>query len=210
METKTCSKCGETKPLSEFSKRSRSKDGHAGWCKACSKVYRATWYANNQEYAKACSRDWYAENTERALRNGVTWRDKNRESARRLNAKWAANNRGKVQAKNAKWWSANPEKRRFYLAKRRAAELQATPPWADLDAIKAIYAEQQFYIDLGLDAHVDHIIPLQSETVCGLHVAQNLRIILASDNRRKSNKVPDDPYSIPSAWDEILKVSDAN
>jgi hypothetical protein len=32
---KTCSKCGETKPLTEFSKRVNSNDGHDYWCKAC-------------------------------------------------------------------------------------------------------------------------------------------------------------------------------
>lgn len=33
--TKTCSKCGETKRLTEFRSAKRSKDGLSSWCSAC-------------------------------------------------------------------------------------------------------------------------------------------------------------------------------
>ena len=35
MKTKRCSLCGEVKPLSVFTKRSRSKDGHESQCRVC-------------------------------------------------------------------------------------------------------------------------------------------------------------------------------
>ena len=37
--------------------------------------------------------------------------------------------------------------------------------------------------------HVDHIIPLKNSKVCGLHTQDNLQIIPAHDNLRKSNKL---------------------
>lgn len=37
---KTCSKCKETKSLSEFYKSRRSKDGRQGYCKSCVKAYQ--------------------------------------------------------------------------------------------------------------------------------------------------------------------------
>ncbi len=40
----------------------------------------------------------------------------------------------------------------------------------------------------GVPHDVDHVIPLQSDVVCGLHVESNLRVILSRDNKIKSNK----------------------
>ena len=67
-------------------------------------------------------------------------------------------------------------------AKRRAAKLQATPKWADLEAIKEVYKS------CPPGYHVDHVIPLQGELVCGLHVHKNLKPIPAKENNSKSNK----------------------
>lgn len=37
---KTCSRCKETKSVSEFSKHHRNKDGLQDWCKSCIRAYR--------------------------------------------------------------------------------------------------------------------------------------------------------------------------
>ena len=96
----------------------------------------------------------------------------------------------------AKWQKNNPEKVKYYrliekisgksaakAAKRRAAKLQATPPWADLEEIKNVYLEAQYF-----NMHVDHIIPLQGKNVCGLHVWDNLQLLPAVENIKKGNK----------------------
>jgi len=73
--------------------------------------------------------------------------------------------------------------------KRRATKLNATPAWADLVKIKKIYtACQQISEATGVLHHVDHIVPLQGESVSGLHVEYNLHIIPATENLIKSNK----------------------
>jgi hypothetical protein len=41
--SKTCSKCGEDKPLTEFHKRTASRDGVQGRCKKCQCAARKTW-----------------------------------------------------------------------------------------------------------------------------------------------------------------------
>lgn len=65
---------------------------------------------------------------------------------------------------------------------RNTLKLSRIPKWADIDKIKAVYKEcPEGY-------HVDHIVPLQGKTVCGLHVENNLQYLLAKDNLTKGNK----------------------
>lgn len=79
--------------------------------------------------------------------------------------------------------------KRAIAAKRRAAERQQVPPWADQDSIRAIYAEAlRLTRETGILHHVDHEIPLRGRLVSGLHVANNLRAAPALDNMRKGNR----------------------
>ncbi len=72
-------------------------------------------------------------------------------------------------------------------SKRRLSAIKrATPPWADKQAIKAIYVEAK---RLGMS--VDHIWPLKNSKFCGLHVSWNLQILPTLENALKKNKRPD-------------------
>lgn len=86
------------------------------------------------------------------------------------------------------WRKLNPHVRTIDEAKRRATKLQATPTWVDKERIKEIYKRSSRISKcLGIKMHVDHIVPLRSKYVCGLHCESNLRIIPAIDNRKKKN-----------------------
>jgi len=72
----------------------------------------------------------------------------------------------------------------------RSFKLQATPHWTDLDKIKLLYTKAKWLEKLtGKKYHVDHIIPLQGENVCGLHIWENLQILESSINLAKGNKL---------------------
>lgn len=49
---KTCFKCKETKPYSEFWKKSNSSDGYNGVCKVCRRAYDRQWYYANPDKNK--------------------------------------------------------------------------------------------------------------------------------------------------------------
>ena len=119
---------------------------------------------------------------EKAIADGRAYRARNRAQVNAALKRWAARNTEKRAATVKKWNAANPALVRAKLAKYRAVKLRATPPWADLKAIEAIYAEA---VAKGL--HVDHIVPLQGRTVCGLHVPWNLQLLTKSENSRKNN-----------------------
>jgi hypothetical protein len=82
----------------------------------------------------------------------------------------------------------NPHLINALNAKRKARKLQATPAWADLEAIKGIYLLAAIFNRTGMDIHVDHIVPLISDKVCGLHCEANLQLLSASDNISKGNR----------------------
>ena len=50
METKICSKCNQTKVLSEFTKNKAKREGYNNYCKQCNKEYQKTHYENNKTY----------------------------------------------------------------------------------------------------------------------------------------------------------------
>lgn len=77
-----------------------------------------------------------------------------------------------------------------YAANRRAREKRQTPPWVDVTDILPFYREAaRLTIETGVAHDVDHIVPLAGKGVNGLHVPWNLRVIPASENRAKSNKL---------------------
>lgn len=121
----------------------------------------------------------------------AAWYDENRALVNARNAAWRQANAEKNRQTNAAWKRANLGKQASYTAKRRAMQLQATPRWADMKAIERLYEEAAALRACGVDVHVDHIYPLQGELVCGLHVADNLRLLSAFDNASKGNAMPE-------------------
>jgi len=85
----------------------------------------------------------------------------------------------------------NGEYRSSKLAinRRRLRMICATPCWIDQEKISLIYKERERITEeTGIMHHVDHVIPIAGELVCGLHVPENLQILEARKNLQKSNR----------------------
>jgi ABC-type nitrate/sulfonate/bicarbonate transport system substrate-binding protein len=103
--------------------------------------------------------------------------------------KWRQKNKEAVNANQRAYKKANRAIYTAAQAQRRAGLGTATPVWADTDEISLIYKQAKSLEKLlGIDIHVDHVVPLKGETVCGLHVPDNLKITKAVDNMRKGNR----------------------
>lgn len=78
------------------------------------------------------------------------------------------------------------------LAWERAKNYNAIPKWARQTKVRkkilSIYIKAQLMnLRSGRRHEVDHIIPLYSKYICGLHVPENLQILKKEDNQEKSN-----------------------
>jgi hypothetical protein len=76
--TKTCSKCGEEKPVECFSARVVNKDGLQTQCKECINEGSKRHYAANKESIDAKHRDYYRKNSEKVLKNQKRYEAENR------------------------------------------------------------------------------------------------------------------------------------
>lgn len=94
---------------------------------------------------------------------------------------------GSVQTSGAAWQRRNLHKRAATQAQRRASARRPCL-WVDREVVAGFYAMARLYRSAGLDCQVDHIVPLRSRVVCGLHVQDNLQIILTTENRAKGNR----------------------
>lgn len=156
--------------------------------------YTRTWRANNAEkiMAQRRAKPGYAEQmrlNQKAyrVRHKDRLRDErlkkyadNPEPFRAAARRYICNNRGKVSALNAEY---------------RAAKRDARVEWADGFIISEMYDLAALRSKLtGVAWHVDHIVPLQSKLVCGLHADCNLRVIPGKENISKGNSSwPDMP-----------------
>lgn len=186
--TKICPKCKQDKPIIEFGRAARTKDGKNVYCKPCMQEYRKGWHENNKEEAKEAIKRWTEKNRERVREVQRNWHSANPERAaeKRQRSYQAGREKYLEYAKRVKL-----EKREFYTQLQRLREakrMQAMPKWANREVMNAIYREARRLEKAdGVKRHVDHVIPLVHPMVSGLHCEFNLRIISASENMAKKN-----------------------
>lgn len=142
--------------------------------------------------------DWATGNAKRALKPKS---EASREAGRRYYEKnrdlvlARANNQPTEQRKAARkaWKLRNPEAAQASANAWKRRARHAMPRWLTAEhkaQIRAMYlAARKLTKDTGIKHVVDHIVPLRSEVVCGLHVPWNLQILTHNVNCAKSNKL---------------------
>lgn len=147
------------------------------------------WKLNNVERARERKKVWRQENREAISVRGAAYRAANKDKIAASNALYWENNREKISAASSAWKRNNKDKANAITARRAAAKKRAIPKWADLTKVAEFYAMAlKLSVDTGQPHEVDHIVPLQSKYVCGLHVECNLQVIQRGPNRSKCNR----------------------
>lgn len=156
---KACCKCRVVKPAADFNRSSKAATGLQSYCRICKNIAIAAWMKKNPEKNRIKSRAWRRRNPE------------------------------KHYAQNEEYRKAHPEKHNAKSKKSYAAKRRSIPKWANLLLIEGVYRLAALKTrTTGSVWHVDHIVPLQSKVVCGLHVENNLMVIPAKDNHLKGNR----------------------
>lgn len=167
------------------------KHGHIALRKtkgSCVECLKLEWAASNErraeyfktsEVVKEAKRRYYERNRDAVIARAAA---RPKEEKRRSQETWKANNILYVRA-DTKY--------------RRRKHRQATPKW--LSAMQKTEMRELYKMAITLTKTtgekyvVDHIVPLRSEVVCGLHVPWNLRVITQAENLKKSNQLIDSP-----------------
>jgi len=137
---KRCSKCGETKPVSEFSRdRSNKKDGHCRHCKACNAKYRA-------------------ENKERIFEYQAKYRAEHLKERSEYDAKFRADNKEKIAKQHAEYHAANREKILKQKAEYRASHREEIAKHREENRDKIAEQNAKHYY-----ANRDNILKRQTE-----------------------------------------------
>ena len=141
------------------------------------KEKRAEYFAkrNADEAIKEKKHEWYQKNKSKVI---AAARTRPADAINEYRRAWKERNKTSIRADTKA---------------RRRKHREATPKWLTRKQRTEIRSLYQIAITMtqttGEQYVVDHIVPLRSELVCGLHVPWNLRVITREENLKKSNKL---------------------
>jgi 5-methylcytosine-specific restriction endonuclease McrA len=108
-------------------------------------------------------------------------------------------------ASSVAWGRKNPEKlsqyqrirnlkrpgtRNLWTMNYKSAKVDRMPNWLNdghLFEMESIYTYCSALRKIGLDYHVDHIVPLRGKSVSGFHAPWNMQVIPGKENMSKGN-----------------------
>lgn len=182
--TKTCTKCGQIKPYSEFNNRKASPDGKQPKCRECEHIAQREYNAKNSERNVARATAWNKINKEqrKIISQGYVKRnpERRRETSRNNHLK----NRDRRNAQTRLNRLANSDRARSYVLARRG-RIKASAKLVTVKEIAKMYASVCTYCGSSDKIEIDHIVPLSKG---GRHSIGNLTPACRVCNASKGNK----------------------
>ena len=131
---KRCTKCGEEKDLSKFSKKTDSRDGYRSSCKKCEREYKednkerlsianSEYRKNNKEKIKERDSIYYIKNKERISERSKEYNKKNKEKIAQDHRVYSKKNKEQIKNRRKDYRLKNEEKEKaqqkeYYLLNR--------------------------------------------------------------------------------------------
>ena len=154
-----CSICKVEKPADAFTPRKGIKRGRVYACRDCRRYQSNKWSAANRE--------------------------KRREYVRAFRLRHLESEKERVR----RYSKDNNAYMNFRNQYRYAMQRMAVPKWNETFIMKEAYLLASLRTKCtGVPWQVDHVVPIQSSLVCGLHVHNNLRVVEACENHSKGNR----------------------
>jgi 5-methylcytosine-specific restriction endonuclease McrA len=187
MAVKTCTKCGESKPLTEFHRnRCNGLEARRPDCRTCQSVRNKAYSKANRARESARVHAWNVAHPEHVKARNRAWYLAHREEHLERSRQYLQNNREKVRETKRQYHSRRPEVRKAIDAKRRAVPGSHTAE--DLQRILAGQKYRCWWCGCKLKKyHVDHRIPVG---LGGTNDPSNLVMACVPCNVRKWKKTP--------------------
>lgn len=199
IESIICKRCNESKPRTSFGFDKNRSTGLSCYCKNCKNTLGAKRYKKNKNEISIKAKIYRDANIEKIKMQKIIFYEKNKNKILNSQKIYRNENHEKlsIYSKNYRDCLENKVSRSLYLdkyrvdkkyvinaanAKSRYLETNFLPPWFEYEKVLLVYKKAQQY---GFD--VDHIVPIKSKTVCGLHCWDNLQLLDKSLNSKKGN-----------------------
>ena len=194
MNTKLCPVCNCEKPLSDFSKNARR-------CRKCNYALVVKWRLENPEKFKAqqlrsrkvaTNSKLHAEYKQPTPKVSVPYKDNHNAYMAEYRKRPEVRERVNAAAR-AKRAASEEERGRNVAAVNARRALKKSRTRIDVELTNFAYSEavslaRKRTEHTGFGWDVDHVVPLKSNLVCGLHCWTNFAVVPLAVNRSKGNR----------------------
>ena len=187
---KTCNSCNIVKDLNEFYKKTSSKDGLESRCKECHNLAKEC--ARQNKVSKGLIKPKKKDMLDEAVKSGLL-ECLHCNSIKRL-TEFKKDKSKRIGYRQVCLDCYNKYNKDFFW-NQSEDKIESRREYARNFAILELYDKSKRLGEItGKVFHVDHIVPIVSDFVCGLHCLSNLQILESTTNLSKSNRYwPDMP-----------------